>query len=346
MIRDAAELLDQLRTIHDAMRTAIIAACERSAAEQLAIPLGEEGGDTIYAIDRVSESVLLDYFAHLAARWSLVLVAEGLSSTGKLVLPSGVQADDAELMIIVDPIDGTRGLMYQKRAAWILTGVAPNRGGATTLADIELAVQTEIPLLKQHLCDAFWVIDGEVGGERLDRLTRARVPLAPQPSRAATIAQGYGGLARFFPGARDLLAAVDDDVSERILGPVQGGRALVFEDQYISTGGQLYELLMGHDRWIADLRPLVEPALRLRGRALGLCCHPYDLCTESIARAAGVIVTDERGRCLTAPLDVGTDVAWIGIANSSLRDQLWPVLRDVLAEHGLSTSNASDRVAR
>ena len=36
--------------------------------------------------------------------------------------------------------------MYQKRSAWILTGVAPNRGPETSLQDIVLAMQTEIPL--------------------------------------------------------------------------------------------------------------------------------------------------------------------------------------------------------
>jgi Inositol monophosphatase family len=341
MIRHAAELLDRLRAIHDAMRDAIVTACEQTAAEQLAEPLGDEGGDTIYAVDRVSEAVLLERFAEIAERWSFVLVAEGLGATGEIVLPSGTNTDDAELRIIVDPIDGTRGLMYQKRPAWILTGVARNRGAATSLADIAIALQTEIPLVKQHLCDTLWVIGGEVGGERFDRISGERVPLVVRPSRATTIAQGYGAIARFFPGARDVLAAVDDDVSERMLGPVQRGRALVFEDQYISTGGQLYELMMGHDRWVADVRPLVEPLLRTRGRALGLCCHPYDLCTESIARAAGVIVANERGERLTAPLDVSTDVAWIGVANADLHAQLWPVLREVLREHGLLSPSGS-----
>ena len=344
MIRDAAEVLTHLRAIHAAIRDAVIAACERSATEDLAVPLGEEGGDTIYAVDRVSERVLLEHFDDLATRWSCVLVAEGLGPTGRIVLPLGTSADRAELLIIVDPIDGTRGLMYQKRPAWILTGVASNRGPATTLADIELAVQTEIPLLKQHLCDALWATGDVIGGERLDRISGSTTPLAPRPSRAPTIAQGYGGLARFFPGARDVLAAVDDAVAERLLGPVQPGRALVFEDQYISTGGQLYELLMGHDRWVADLRPLVDPLLRERGRALGLCCHPYDLCTESIARAAGVIVTDACGERLTAPLDVSTDVAWIGFANSEIREQVWSVLPEVLAAHGLSPRRGGKRV--
>jgi len=346
MIRDAAELLARLRTIQDAIREAVVAACEESATEQLAEPIGDEGGDTIFAIDRISEGVLIEHFADVAEQWSVVLVAEGLGTTGRMVLPLGTSAESAELCVIVDPIDGTRGLMYQKRPAWILTGVARNRGAATTLADVELALQTEIPLLKQHLCDTLWVMDGEVGGERLNRLSGKRIPLAPRPSRATTIAQGYGGLARFFPGARDVLAAIDDDVAERILGRAQRGRALVFEDQYISTAGQLYELLMGHDRWIADLRPLVEPLLRERGRALGLCCHPYDLCTESIARAAGVIVTDERGERLTAPLDVITDISWIGIANARLREQLWPALYGALAARGLAPVHGAERVAR
>lgn len=346
MIRAAAELLARLRAIHDAIRDAVVVACEQSSMEQLAAPLGEEGGDTIFAVDRVSEAVLLEQFAHLATRWSFVLVAEGLGATGQVVLPLGTTEDDAELRIIVDPIDGTRGLMYQKRPAWILTGVAPNRGVATNLADIELALQTEIPLVKQHLSDTLWVIGADVAGERFDRISKTRTPLAPRPSRATTIEQGYGGVARFFPGAREVLAAIDDSVAERMLGPVQRGRALVFEDQYISTGGQLYELMMGHDRWLADLRPLVEPLLRQRGRALGLCCHPYDLCTESIARRVGVIVTDERGGRLTAPLDVSTDVAWIGVANAPLHERLWPVLREVLAEHGLAEQSGAERVAR
>jgi hypothetical protein len=58
----------------------------------------------------------------------------------------------------------------------------------------------------------------------------------------------------------------------------------LLEDQYLSSGGQLYELISGRDRFIADLRPLMEPLLNRRGLMLGICAHPYDLCTELIAR--------------------------------------------------------------
>jgi len=39
------------------------------------------------------------------------------------------------------------------------------------------------------------------------------------------------------------LAAIDDEVVEAVLGPPQPGKAQLFEDQYICTGGQLYELM-------------------------------------------------------------------------------------------------------
>jgi fructose-1,6-bisphosphatase/inositol monophosphatase family enzyme len=336
LIRDHTTLLDRIRAIHSAIRDDVVAACERTAMEQLAVVVAEEAGDMVFAIDRISEAVLVERFAELAETWSCVLVAEGLGETGVVVLPEGTTAEEAELRIIVDPIDGTRGLMYQKRPAWILTAVALNRGPETSLTDIELAVQTEIPLVKQHLCDTLWATVSEgVGGERFNRLTGERQALHPRPSGVPTIEQGYGGLARFFPGARDELAAVDEAVVERVLGPVQPGRALAFEDQYVSTGGQLYELMMGHDRWLADLRPLVEPVLARRGLRLGMCCHPYDLCTELIAREAGVIVTDERGEPCVAPLDVTTELSWIGYANAAIRQQVEPALQAVLRERGL-----------
>jgi len=335
-LRNAGELLRRIRGVHEAIRDEVVAACEASSTEQLSAVVGDDAGDTIFAIDRVSEAVLLDRFADLARDWPCILIAEGLGTTGRRTLPEGTSENDAEIVMLVDPIDGTRGLMYQKRSAWILTGVAPRRDTPPTLADIELAVQTEIPLVKQHLADTLWAIVGQgADAERYDRITKQRAPSPPRPSRASTIRQGYGGLARFFPGARSELAAIDDAVVERLLGPPEKGRAQAFEDQYISSGGQLYELMMGHDRWIADLRPLVGKMMERRGQAHGICCHPYDLCTELIAREAGVIVTDPRGNRLSAPLDVFSEVTWTGYANPKLAGHVAPVLHDLLTQRSL-----------
>jgi len=226
--------------------------------------------------------------------------------------------------------------MYQKRSAWILTGIAPNRGQETSLQDIELAVQTEIPLIKQHLADSIWAIRGRgAEAERWNRLTGERHPLRLSPSKSDTIAHGFAMVARFFPGARQELAAIDEEIIVGALGPVQPGKAHCFEDQYLASAGQLYELMAGHDRFVADLRPLMERVLAERGQALGICCHPYDLCTELIARELGVIVTGPEGEPLDAVLSTEPDVAWVGYANQSIRAQIEPLLRQALGRRGL-----------
>ena len=138
-----------------------------------------------------------------------------------------------------------------------------------------------------------------------------------------------------FLRAREELAAIDEEIVAAALGPVAPGKAHCFEDQYICTGGQLYELVAGHDRFVADLRPLMEKVLARRGLALGICCHPYDLCTELIAREAGVIVTGVEGRPLDAPLTVDADVAWVGYANEAIRAQMAPLLEAALRRRGL-----------
>lgn len=336
---DVRDLLEPIRRIHERVRDAVVRESEQAEVDQLAeISDDESQGDTIYAIDRVSEELLVQLFAEeLAQIAPLVLIAEGIEDA-KLVLPVGATESDAVWRVIVDPIDGTRGLMYQKRSAWVLTGVAPNRGAETNLQDIELAVQTEIPLVKQHLSDALWAVKGEgAQAERFDRLTQQRKPLALRPSRATSIRHGFAMVARFFPGAREELAAIDEEIIRRVLGPVERGKAHCFEDQYLSSGGQLYELMMGHDRFVADLRPLTEKILNRAGIVLGICCHPYDVCTELIAREAGVVVTDERGELLRAPLNVDADIAWVGYGNDAIRREIEPVLRSVLRERGLSS---------
>ena len=336
-VADVGALLEPLRRLHERVRDTVVAACEQSALEDLArVDDDVSEGDTIYAVDRVSEDLLIELFeSEIAPLATLVLIGEGLPEGG-VVLPRGAKPSDALWRVIVDPIDGTRGLMYQKRSAWILTGVARNRGSETNFQDIELAVQTEIPLVKQHLCDALWAIRGAgAQAERSNRLSGERFPLRLQPSRSHSIRHGFAALARFFPGAREELAAIDEEIVRGALGEIVHGKAHCFEDQYLSSGGQLYELMAGHDRFIADLRPLMEPLLQQRGLSLGICCHPYDLCTELIAREMGVIVTDAMGKSLCAPLNVEADIAWAGYANEHIRAEIEPLMQVALRKRGL-----------
>ena len=334
---EAHGLLESIRRIHEQIRSSVLAACESSPPQEMAHPVDDDGdGDTIYSVDRVSETALVELFEReIACANPILLIAEGLPS-GKIMLPRDCKESEAVWRVIADPVDGTRSLMYQKRSGWILTGVAPNRSEETSLSDIEFAVQTEIPLVKQHLCDTLWAVRGSgVRGERWNRATGERRAFVPQPSTAVDLVHGFSSITRFFSGGRDILAAVDDEISVGAMGVGRERKAYSFEDQYLSTGGQLYELMVGHDRFLADLRPLLQPILKQRGLPSCLCCHPYDLCTELIAEEAGVLISDEKGKALQCPLNVDAEVSWVGYANARIRCLVEPLLVAALQRHNL-----------
>ncbi|MEW6237553.1 MAG: hypothetical protein AB1656_19395 [Candidatus Omnitrophota bacterium] len=309
----------------------------QSIEEKSAVHLETEA-DTIYRIDFFVEEYLVSLLRERAeALGGIVLIAEGVSDAGRpLVLPDGMREDEAAIRLLVDPIDGTRGVMYDKRSAFFLAGAAPNQGAATSLRDIETAAMVEIPTTRSHLSDMLWALRGQ--GARAvtrDMFTNRLSPRPIVPSQSKTLLGGFAQISRFFPPGKDLLARVEEEMIAELYPDPPAGRAILFEDQYISTGGQMYELLMGHDRFNADLRTGLYKRLGKEGATAGLHCHPYDLSACLIAEEGGVIVTGRNGGPVDAPLDTTSPVDWIAYANPYLRAEVEPVLQRLLKKYGL-----------
>ena len=79
----------------------------------------------IYAIDQIADRAILDWLQRYW-QWPVEIVMEGIEDHEILTFPRGT-AEQTVLKCIIDPIDGTRGIMYDKRAAWILAGIVPQR---------------------------------------------------------------------------------------------------------------------------------------------------------------------------------------------------------------------------
>jgi hypothetical protein len=327
----ADTLIRRVRALHEQIRSEVRAQLLQYSADWLAQATESADGDTQFRIDVQVERLLLQFCQQWAQEVPFVLVSEGISEDGWLPLPHGTDIDQAQFIMVVDPIDGTRMIMYDKRSAWCLTGIAPNLGRQTTLADIEIAVQTELPTTRQYLADTLWAVRGQGAfGERQNLLDGGTTSFRPKPSSANDLRYGFASIANFFPEGKAWLATLEEDLYRQLGSMDVRGNPLVFADQYLSTGGQIYELTVGHDRFIADLRPVAFRQLGYAG--MPLCAHPYDICTELIAREAGAIITDEYGRQLRTPLDIREPVAWVGYANPALRDLIEPVLLRLL--HG------------
>jgi hypothetical protein len=333
---DPDSVVARLKDFQGAVREALVESRTRHGLHHVD---RSTAADTIYHIDTLVDPLIEDFCREWAQTTPLVLVAEGIEGPGGVegmkVFPEGAREQDAVIRLIVDPIDGTRGLMYDKRPAWALAGVAPNRGAATRLLDVEVAVMTELPTSKMGFADALWAVKGRgAKGERVDLRSGAVAPLELRPSSATGIDHGFASVANFFPGTKMLAAELMEHLARHLIGPADVTKATVFDDQYISTGGQFYELIVGHDRFNADLRPYFY---HIQDQVPGLCCHPYDCATALVATEAGVVLTDGFGRALDGPLDVTSGLSWAGYANPALRHKIEPLLTAFLRERGVTT---------
>ncbi len=319
-------LVDLQRRVRDVLRKTMAAQDLDAQSRQVR----DDDGDTIFGIDVDAEDVLLACCEEWSRNTSFVVVAEGLEPEGRRF-----GAGDPTTRVIVDPIDGTRGLMYDKRSAWSLAAVAPELGDDTMLSTVEIAVMTELPTTRQNIAETLVATRGQGTSrirEDLASGTRSELPL--QPSQETHIRHGFATVANFFQGGKELTSRIEEEIFARSLGGWTEGKAEVYTDQYISSGGQLAELALGRDRFVLDMRPLVHRSL---GHADTLCSRPYDLCTALVATEAGCVVTSPLGGPLDAPLDTTTNVGFAGYANRTLAEHLIPIVTAVLTEHGLSS---------
>src|SRR6478672_11539750 len=105
-----------LCALQDHIRDQLIAARARHAGK-FARVAGVTKADTIYFVDRIGEEAILEWLgAHWPRTWPMELVMEGLEE-GCTTFPVGTPVHRTQFKCILDPIDGTRGVMYDKRSA-------------------------------------------------------------------------------------------------------------------------------------------------------------------------------------------------------------------------------------
>lgn len=326
----ARRLLCQLQ---EKIRDRLLAARSRQA-RRFAQVAAETAADTIYYIDRISEDVLVAWLdRHWPKSWPVELIMEGLET--ELTFPAGTPVEKTQWKLIIDPIDGTRGLMHDKRSAWAMAGLAPQRGARNNLRDIVVAAMTELPVSKQWRSDQFSAVrgTGNVKASSFDVRTGKRSRLAVRPAQTTDFHHGFASVSRFFPAAKEWLSKFEEDLW-RELGELEPGAEPppIFEDQYISCGGQIAEILHGHDLMVLDVRPEAFRVLGLRDAALS--SHPYDLCCELLLREAGGVIERPRGGRLRDPLDTTSAVSWAAWANPKIARRVRPVLHRLLAKTG------------
>jgi hypothetical protein len=325
-------LCDELRAV---TRGALLEAEARGSLEALARPHGMGRGDVTFGLDLPSEARIEGWQRALAREQPLSVLTEDagwrhLGPDGKGGERTLDGFDHGGPRIAIDPVDGTRNLMADLRSAWTVVAFAPPGPAQPRMAECTGGIVSEIPgtlagRFRRLFSDGtrcwseLWDLES---GERL-RATELRADQDDRPDH------GYFPFFRYEAAQRPAIARLEAAFFARLARHEGAETRSIYDDQYISSAGQLVLLALGRYRMVVDPRELVGR----RFQAPGVTSKPYDLAGAVVcARAAGALVTAAEGGPLDFPIDATTPVGFAGYANERTRERLEPHWQATLAE--------------
>ncbi len=241
------------------------------------------GGDVTFAIDERAEAFMERFLAERAPEVAFYSEDRGL------VTPTG----DAEWVLVVDPIDGTRPAMAGLEAACVSVALAPLGDGDPTLGDVTVGCVIEIKSGQAFVAERGKGIDPAPSLSANTEPSRMfwAYGLRGRPMRR--IAEVIGNLidASSVGGGTFDLGSATFDMTRVVTGQL---------DAYVEPGARL----------IAEI-PGMRAEFERIGGGMVLNNSPYDIAAAVlICEEAGAVVSDAWGGPLAASPILGSGVEY------------------------------------
>lgn len=326
--------LPELRRLCGEIRAAVRARLADVAAGEaprsdVAGVAGRGAGDVTFGIDVVAEEVVDAWLEDVAGRVGPIsLLSE---DAGWRHAPAGTAPfDHGGPRVALDPIDGTRNLMHDLRSAWVIVSFAPAGPGEPRFTDLTAGIASEIPDSRAALARELTAIEGR-GARFAEFHVVSTSTVEGRPLRAdddGTLEAGFLPFFSYHPRARVRAQALASDVFARLASASERlDVSSIFDDQYISSGGQLVLVALGTYRGVVDARHAL-------GEIAGdptQTAKPYDMAGAAlIAREAGCVVQSPDGSALDFPIDVTTPVDFAAYHNEATARLVAPHLASAL----------------
>jgi myo-inositol-1(or 4)-monophosphatase len=268
------------------------------------------GGDVTFGIDELAEKLLVEYMRDELPTWAFYSEDGGLQG-----------ASEPELILIVDPIDGTRPAAAGFEMACVSIAAVPPLP-APTMGDVIAGVVQEI-----KGGDLFVAEKG--AGFSMKRASGADIPFLPTER---TDLESLFWTLGFRGRPAVILASVLEELID--VSSVGGAAFDIGSATYSVTRivtGQL-DAYVDIGPAIIEAHPWVEAEFRRVGRGNVLCNSPYDLAAVHVlCREAGVPIGDAAGRPLDDKPVLGSNaeyqLACIAAGNQELQDGLIEVVQ-------------------
>ncbi|GGZ63134.1 inositol monophosphatase family protein [Streptomyces subrutilus] len=267
------------------VRSELLAYADRGLARR--VHGDSPGGDAQFDVDDVAERAVLD---HLRAHAEIPLAL--YTEDGSYV----ELAPDPQVLLVVDPIDGTRPTSAGLEMGMVSIAAAPYGDGAPTLADVTAACLVEIK-------SGAWIYGDEAHGLTSGGFTTP----VPRLSRTTDLTRMFWSIE--FNGHP--MRLMSDAYAHLVDRSANTGGIFVFNSSTFSISriitGQLDAFVDIGNRVLRD-HPHTEAEFLRVGRGSILHLFPYDIAAAVyLARLAGVTITDAYGADLgsTSLVDLG-----------------------------------------
>jgi myo-inositol-1(or 4)-monophosphatase len=269
------------------------------------------GGDTTFDIDEKAEAFLETYMAERLPTWAYYSEDRGLQG-----------AVEPDLILIVDPIDGTRPAAAGLEAAMVSIAAVPP-SAVPTMGDVVAGVMQEI-----RSGDLFAAEKG-AGFSMRRAADGAGIPFLPSP---LTDIESLFWTLGFRGRPALVLAGVLEELIDRssVRGSVFDIGSATFSITRILTG-QL-DAYVDIGPAIITAHPRAEAEFRRVGLGGVLCNSPYDLAAAYlVCREAGIPISDADGSSLDEKPVLGSDASYqmacIAAGNADLHATLVEAVR-------------------
>jgi myo-inositol-1(or 4)-monophosphatase len=247
------------------------------------------GGDVTFSIDEQAEALLVRHMREYLPSWAFYSEDGGLQG-----------ARDPELILVVDPIDGTRPAAAGFEMACVSIAAVPP-GPSPAMGDVVAGVIQEI-----KTGDLFVAEQG--AGLHMTRADGTEIGLIPTPH--ADLESMFWTL-----GFRGRPAVILASVLEELIDASSVG-GCVFDIGSATYG--ITRILTGQLDAYVDIGPAIiaahswtEAEFRRVGRGAVLCNSPYDVAAAYLlCKEAGLPFTDAAGRSLDDRPVLGSDASF------------------------------------
>lgn len=315
-------MIDLAERVRRAAGEAMRAAVGAGSLTGVARTVGRGAGDATFGLDVATEEAVDAWFQDETARRPLSLFTEDRDWRHRGPGGDLPGFDHGGPRVVIDPVDGTRNLMLDLRSAWCVIALAGPGRDTPRQDEVEVGVVAELPDSRARTARLLSATRG--GGCRLHG-TAFEVD---DDDRAD---HGYFPFFAFHPRSRPAVARLSAAFFERLEQELDVDTGTCFDDQYISSGGQLALTALGTYRMVVEPRAWIARRTGIPTQT----CKPYDVAGAVLcATEAGAVVTDLAGAPLAHPLDAETPVGFCAFVNRATHARLWPHLAATLEAFG------------